>query len=90
MVNPPPADGPSYATYTAERAGIYGSLKSRATKLVTGLNKMDGITCNDTGGAMYAFPRVHLPAKAVAAAKTAGSEADAFYCPRRPGAVKRP
>lgn len=37
-------------------------------------------TCNFTEGAMYAFPRLHLPPKAIAAAKAAGKAPDAFYC----------
>lgn len=28
----------------------------------------------------YSFPRLHLPAKAVAAAAKAGKTADTFYC----------
>ena len=29
------------------------------------LNSMEGMTCNEVMGAMYAFPRVHLPEKAI-------------------------
>ncbi len=29
---------------------------------------------------MYVFPSLHLPAKAVEAAKAAGKQADTFYC----------
>jgi len=29
---------------------------------------------------MYAFPRLHLPPKAIAAAKAAGKAPDTFYC----------
>lgn len=38
------------------------------------------MTCNFTEGAMYAFPRIHLPPKAIAAAKAAGKQPDVFYC----------
>jgi glutamate--glyoxylate aminotransferase len=43
-------------------------------------NSLDGVTCNFTEGAMYAFPRLHLPPKALEAAKAAGKTPDTFYC----------
>jgi alanine transaminase len=36
---------------------VLGSLARRASKLVEGLNKLQGVTCNDAEGALYAFPR---------------------------------
>ena len=33
------------------------------------LNKIESITCNEVTGAMYAFPRIYLPEKAIEAAK---------------------
>ena len=38
-----------------------------------------GITCNTVQGAMYAFPQLHLPPKAIAKAKENGQAADVFY-----------
>jgi aspartate/methionine/tyrosine aminotransferase len=61
MINPPKPGSPSYATYTAERDGILGTLRERATILADGLNKIPGIRCNAVAGAMYAFPMVKLP-----------------------------
>ena len=41
------------------------SLKEKG-RLVTELfNSIPGITCNPVMGAMYAFPRLHLPDKAI-------------------------
>jgi aspartate/methionine/tyrosine aminotransferase len=40
-----------------ERDGVLGSLARRASKLVSQLNKLPGVTCNDAQGALYAFPR---------------------------------
>jgi aspartate/methionine/tyrosine aminotransferase len=37
-------------------------MKTRAVLLAEGLNKIDGISCNPIAGAMYAFPRITLPA----------------------------
>ena len=55
------------------------SLKRRATKLVAALNALEGVSCNEPQGSMYAFPKVTLPAKAQAAAAEAGKAADTFY-----------
>ena len=33
------------------------------------LNSLDGITCNHIQGAMYAFPQIYLPDKAIKAAQ---------------------
>jgi len=38
------------------------------------------VTCNPAQGAMYAFPQIRLPPKAVAAAKAISHKPDDFYC----------
>lgn len=50
--------------------------------LVDGLNKLEGVTCNSAEGAMYAFPRLNLPARALKAAGAVGMAADGFYARR--------
>ncbi len=62
MVRPPKPGEPSYERYASERDGILGELKKRATLLAEGLNRIPGIQCNVVAGAMYAFPRITLPA----------------------------
>lgn len=57
MMTPPEPGDPSYPTYAAERESVLGSLARRAQTLVAGLNKLEGVTCNDAEGALYAFPR---------------------------------
>jgi len=79
MVQPPKPGDASYATYAAEKDGILQSLKRRATKLVSALNELEGVTCNQPQGAMYAFPSITLPPNAVAAAEAAGKVPDTFY-----------
>ena len=39
------------------------------------LNSIEGVSCNEVMGAMYAFPRFHLPDKAIAAAEVSISPA---------------
>jgi len=79
MVNPPRPGDASYALFKEEREGQLARLKSRAQKLVSGLNSMEGVTCNAAEGAMYAFPQIRLPAKALEAAKNNGKAPDALY-----------
>ena len=53
---------------------------SKAKLVTRTFNSIDGISCNEVQGAMYAFPQLFLPPKAVQAAKEAGLSPDAFYC----------
>ena len=81
LVCDPPLEGqPSYPKYAKERADILASLKRRAAVITTALNTMEGVTCNAAEGAMYVFPQLRLPPKAVAAAVASGKPADFFYC----------
>eukprot|EP01133_Synstelium_polycarpum_P018946 gene18946-22673_t len=80
MVRPPVAGDASFAQYAKERDTIYESLKRRALLLTSSLNQLEGVTCNPPEGAMYAFPQIRLPPRAVEEAKAQGKAADAFYC----------
>ena len=79
MVQPPAPGDASHATFSAERDAILASMKRRATRLVDGLNALEGVSCNQPQGAMYAFPQITLPPKAIAAAEAAGKVPDTFY-----------
>jgi len=79
MVKPPQPGEASHAKYVEERDAIMSSLKRRATKLVAGLNALEGVTCNEAQGAMYAFPSITIPPKAQAAAEAVGKPPDTFY-----------
>jgi len=80
MVNPPKVGEESYPLYQKETTEIYESLKRRALKLTNFLDALEGVSCNPAEGAMYAFPQIRLPAKAVEAAKEQGKKPDDFYC----------
>jgi alanine transaminase len=79
MVNPPKKGDYSYDQYAQERDDILNSLKRRAHKLVSALNSLEGVSCQPAEGAMYAFPKITLPAKAVQAAQSKGLYPDALY-----------
>eukprot|EP00931_Biecheleriopsis_adriatica_P077536 TRINITY_DN51089_c0_g1_i1.p1 TRINITY_DN51089_c0_g1~~TRINITY_DN51089_c0_g1_i1.p1 ORF type:complete len:508 (-),score=128.09 TRINITY_DN51089_c0_g1_i1:51-1574(-) len=80
MVNPPKEGDDSHPQYIEERDAILSSLHRRAVKLADALNKLEGISCNPSEGAMYLFPSVHLPKAAVQAAASKGLVPDTFYC----------
>jgi alanine transaminase len=78
---PPRPGDPSHALYVEERDAILASLSRRAAKLNAAVNTMEGASCQPAEGAMYAFPQITLPPKALAAAAAAGGRAgDVFYC----------
>ncbi len=62
LVRPPREGEASFALYAKERDAILGALKERAALLAEGLNKIPGVECNAVAGAMYAFPKISLPA----------------------------
>ncbi|PKI50424.1 hypothetical protein CRG98_029174 [Punica granatum] len=82
VMNPPKVGDESYESYRGERDGILSSLARRAKTLEDALNSLEGVTCNKAEGAMYLFPRIRLPEKAIKAAEAANTAPDAFYCKR--------
>nr|CDS30789.1 gag pol polyprotein [Hymenolepis microstoma] len=77
----PPREGePSYEVFVKERDSVLADLKVKAKLTTDTLNALEGVTCNAVQGAMYAFPQIRLPPKAIAAAKEKGMEPDFFYC----------
>jgi len=80
MVNPPKPGDESYAQWRAEKSGIIESLKRRAMRMTEAFNKMEGVTCEEVAGAMYAFPQITLPAAFVEEAKAMGKAPDVLYC----------
>ena len=79
MVRPPQPGGESYELFQKENSAIFEGLKERSQKLVEGLNSIPGISCAPAEGAMYAFPKVEIPEKAIEAAKEQGTTPDNLY-----------
>ena len=42
-------------------------------------NKLKGMSCQPAEGAMYLFPKIDIPEKAVKEAEKSGKKADVFY-----------
>lgn len=58
-----------FVFYSQEKNGVLDGLKAKAALVSGTFNAIEGVTCNPIQGAMYCFPRVHLPQKAVDHAK---------------------
>jgi len=80
MVNPPKEGEPSYELYKKEYDTIYKGLKERAYALYDAFKNMEGVSCQEPQGAMYLFPTITMPPKAVEAAKEDKKAADEWYC----------
>lgn len=79
MVKPPLPGDESYELFEEENRIIFEGLKERSQKLVEGLNSIPGINCTPAEGAMYAFPRIEIPDKAIEKAKELGTTPDNLY-----------
>uniref|UniRef100_A0AAY4E900 alanine transaminase n=1 Tax=Denticeps clupeoides TaxID=299321 RepID=A0AAY4E900_9TELE len=80
VVNPPQPDEPSYSTFMNERTAVLAALAEKARMTEEILNKVPGIRCNPVQGAMYSFPQIQIPHKAIEEAKEKGQAPDMFYC----------
>ena len=79
MVRPPKPGQESYELWKKETDTIHAALASRTHTMATRLNALPGVSCVDSPGALYLFPKITLSKKAQEAAKEAGKEPDAFY-----------
>lgn len=80
VVNPPRPGEPSYELFKQQKDSVLSQLAEKGKMVSETFNAMEGITCNAVQGAMYAFPNIELPRKAIEAAQANGQAADFFYC----------
>ncbi|VDL38468.1 unnamed protein product [Hymenolepis diminuta] len=79
VVNPPKPGEPSYEKFCTQKSNVLSDLAKKA-KLVENLfNELPGYHSQPVMGAMYAFPRLELPPKAIQAAERAKLPVDTFY-----------
>jgi len=79
MVKPPIPGDESYEQFEEECSGIFEGLKDRSQKLVEGLNSIPGFSCAPAQGAMYAFPKISIPEKAIQKAVELKTSPDNLY-----------
>ncbi|XP_010223955.1 PREDICTED: alanine aminotransferase 2-like, partial [Tinamus guttatus] len=84
VVAPPQPGEPSYERFMAEKQEVLSALAHKARLTQEIFNQAPGIRCNPVQGAMYSFPRIELPARAIQEAKALGQAPDAFFCMRLP------
>ncbi|KAM3928218.1 alanine aminotransferase 2-like [Leptodactylus fuscus] len=80
IVDPPQPGDPSYETFMLEKKTLLYNLAEKARITEKILNQAPGIYCNPIQGALYAFPRIQIPERAVRLAQDRDQEPDDFYC----------
>lgn len=81
IMTPPKEGEPSFPLFHRESSTILDSMKRKAGIVSAKLNEIPGVDCMPIEGAMYAFPRVQLPAKYIEYAKKEKNKLpDTLYC----------
>lgn len=62
-----------------QRNEVLDALKVRAELVYNTLSSFEGYKVNPVQGAMYVFPRIEIPPKAITAAKAKNMIPDVFY-----------
>jgi len=79
MVRPPKPGDASYPLWKKETDTIHAALADRTRVMAERLNALPGVSCVDSPGALYLYPRIILSEKARTKALEAGKAPDAFY-----------
>ncbi|TFY56712.1 hypothetical protein EVG20_g8826 [Dentipellis fragilis] len=79
MVRPPQEGDESYALWKQETDATHAALAARTKLMSERLNALPGVSCVDSPGALYLYPRLSIPDKAAEAARAAGKQPDEFY-----------
>ncbi|KAL0871554.1 hypothetical protein ABMA27_004089 [Loxostege sticticalis] len=82
VMKPPTLGEPSYPQFSRELAEVRRTLAERTKTAYRTFNSIPGYSCNPIDGAMFAFPRIELPARAQAVAHEKNMTPDEFYCYR--------
>jgi len=82
LVNPPKEGEPSYKLFKEETDAIHATLAERSKKMASKFNELEGISCGDAQGALYLFPEITLPKKALEKANEEKRQPDLYYCLR--------
>ncbi|GLH06000.1 Uncharacterized protein GBIM_11530 [Gryllus bimaculatus] len=79
VVKPPEPGQPSYELFVREKTAVLKSLAERAEMVANTFNSIEGMSCNAVQGAMYAFPQIYLPDKAIQIAGKQQISPDTYY-----------
>ncbi|KAI9070362.1 transaminase [Trametes sanguinea] len=79
LVRPPRPNDPSYPLWKRETDTIHEALRHRTQLMAQRLNALPGVSCVDSPGALYLYPKLELPDKAVEEARKLGKQPDELY-----------
>ncbi|KAH9919892.1 transaminase [Fomitopsis serialis] len=79
LVRPPKEGEPSHSLWKQETDSIHAALAQRTKLMAERLNALPGVSCVNSPGALYLYPKLELPKKAIEAAQNVGKEADTLY-----------
>lgn len=79
VINPPRPGQESYDLYKKETSQVLADLKRKAKLVADTLNSVEGVSSNQVAGAMYAFPRLSLPERAIREAESLNYAPDFYY-----------
>ncbi|EKM56752.1 uncharacterized protein PHACADRAFT_254051 [Phanerochaete carnosa HHB-10118-sp] len=79
MVRPPKSGQPSYPLYKQETDAIHSALAQRTKLMAERLNSLPGVSCVQSPGALYLYPKLELPQSVVDAANKIGKTPDTLY-----------
>ncbi|CAM6087578.1 unnamed protein product [Calypogeia fissa] len=82
IMNPPKPGDEAHELNWKEKNDIRESLARRAKKFSEAMSELQGVTCHEIEGAMYAFPRLAFPIGALMEADEARMPPDVFYARR--------
>jgi aspartate/methionine/tyrosine aminotransferase len=80
LVTPPVQGDESYELFREEQGRVKDSMQRKSVKTQRFLNSLEGVSCTNINGAMYAFPRLELPTWFKDVASERGVQPDFLYC----------
>lgn len=79
VVKPPELGDESFELFESEKNQVLADLKEKAKLVVETFNSVQGIKLNQVAGALYAFPKIFLPEKAIKQASALNYQPDFYY-----------
>lgn len=79
LVSPPKPGEASYAQFEKETSLTLNNLRDRSKYMAEKFNSLPGMSCQPADGAMYLFPKIDMPEKAIKEAEKSGKAADVMY-----------
>ncbi|EKC98621.1 glutamate-pyruvate transaminase/Glutamate-alanine transaminase [Trichosporon asahii var. asahii CBS 8904] len=79
LVNPPVEGDESYEQWKEETSLTHENLASRSKYMQERFSQLPNMSCQPADGAMYLFPRIDIPEKAIKEAEKRGKAPDVMY-----------